>query len=139
MSIWIEFKVRTKIEELLKHDAEKYKKHHLGHPYMSAYQIALGLKEKYPEVFKAVNMPLGGKNTDKRYSFSQYIGRELSQHILAGEMPNIEGGFLSNTFIDNIEFSNREDGISSSLIGGNSPLSIFRWKGETPKDFSIDR
>jgi hypothetical protein len=45
-------------------------------------------------------------------------------------MPNIEGGVLSNTYIDKIEFSNEEDEIRSSLIGGNSPLSIFRWKGD---------
>jgi hypothetical protein len=46
---------------------------------MSAYQIALALKKAYPAIFAAVNMPLGGKDTNKHSSFSQYIGRQLSQ------------------------------------------------------------
>ena len=138
MSIWQDYKLAQKIEEILRKDAGRYKPHHLGHPYMSAYQIALALKEAYPEIFKAIHMPLGGKDTKKHSSFSQYVGRQLSQHIKAGEMPNIEGGFLSITYIDKIEFSNGGDEIRSSVIGGNYPLSIFRWKGDAPKDFSID-
>jgi len=130
MSVWQDFGLAQKVEEILRKDAERYKPHHLGHPYMSAYQIALALKKAHPKVFAAINMPLGGKDTKKHSSFSQYVGRQLSQHILAGEMPIIEGGFLSNTYIDKIEFSNGADEIRSSVIGGNNPLSIFRWKGK---------
>lgn len=130
MSIWQEYKFAQKIEDILRKDADRYKPHHLGHPYMSAYQIALALKKSHPTIFTVINMPLGGKDTIKHSSFSQYIGRELSKHILAGEISAIEGGFLSNTYIDKIEFSNGADEIRSSVIGGNNPLSIFRWKGE---------
>mgnify|MGYP007064294134 CR=1 FL=1 len=51
MSVWQDFGLAQKIEEILRKDAERYKPHHLGHPYMSAYQIALALKKAHPKVF----------------------------------------------------------------------------------------
>lgn len=71
MSFWQDYKLAQKIEEILRKESEKYNEHHQGNPYMSAYQIALELKEAYPEILNRINMPLGGKDTNKRYSFSQ--------------------------------------------------------------------
>jgi len=129
VSIWQDYHLFEKIEFILCEDAEYYGSNHMGFPFMSAYQLAISLAEKYPDILKALGMPLGGSETGQRNSFSQYVARELSKHIHSGEITSIEGGFLSNTHLKDIQFEFDDQVIHSSLTGTKYTLSLFRWIG----------
>jgi len=101
MSKWEEYQIAEKILQIL--DVESIPEgHHLGRPFMTPYQIAIAFKERYPDDFKKMGMPLGGKGTGQHTSFSQYIARQLSRCINNKTLSDsIEGGFLTMDFYQN--------------------------------------
>jgi len=125
--MWEEFQIAEKILEIL--DVESIPAgHHLGRPFMTPYQIAIAFKRNYPDTFKAIGLPVGGKGTKRHTSLSQYLGREISGHIneapLSGQ---IEGGFLYNGFLLDLRFLDGDREIVSSSEHSYN-LSIFRIK-----------
>ena len=63
------------------------------------------------------------------FSFSSYLARQLSQRIRDGLIPNVEGEFLSNRQLRDIEFTDGEDLVVSSLTDSQYDLSMFRYAG----------
>ena len=129
MSDWNDHKIFEKLELILRIDANSYEPHHMGFPYMSAYQLAISFVQEYPQIFANLGMPLGGEGIGQHTSFSQYIARELSRRIHTGEITTIEGGFFSNTHLKELSFDNEGEIIHSSLTGTKFTLSLFRWIG----------
>ena len=82
--------------------------HHLGRPFMSAYQIAIRFQEKYPKHPLAKKLTVGGVGTGEHKSLAQRIARFLSQAIKNGETMDIEGGFLSHDQIETLSFCHKE-------------------------------
>jgi len=100
------------IEQILKTVKPYENGHHMGLPFMSAYQIAIELSEKYPEL---VNTP---------QALPMRVARTLSQAIKNGHCQNIEGGFISHSHINDMSFKN---GYAITHPDGHS---IFRYKGK---------
>ena len=99
-----------------------------GQPYLTAYQSVIEFEKRYPREFKQLKLPAGGAGTGKRNSLAQYIAGQLSRNIKAKRITHIEGGFLSNLHLHDINFE--KDGtdtlIHSSLTNTNFTLSMFR-------------
>jgi hypothetical protein len=55
MSVWADHEVENKVLAILSdvHLVNDY--HHFGRPYMTAYQLAINLDARYPEVKTALN------------------------------------------------------------------------------------
>ena len=99
-------------------DCEEYEPgHHLGRPFMSAYQIAIRFAEEHPDHALVETLPLGGEGTGSHQSLVQRIARFLSQAIRDGRAEHIEGGFISHDCIEDFSF-NSEDGIVRVSIQG---------------------
>lgn len=105
--------------------------HHFGHPYLTAYQLAIKIDSAHPAIGTSLGVSVGGSGIGVRTSLAQYLGRELSKRIRrAGETGNyfpVEGAFLSNEHLTGLSYI-RADGsdLISSLTGTGFDLSLFR-------------
>lgn len=139
MPKWEEFGIEQKVQGIL--DQQKYgiPNHHLGRPFLSAYQIAIEFALQFPEEFRRLDMPIGGKDLGEHHSFAQYLGRELSR-ISRDPKSTIQGGFLSNTRLKDIQFDSGTKVIHSSLTGSQFDLSLFRsTRPIRPQDIALDK
>lgn len=107
------------------HRAEE---HHLRHDFMTPYQIALALDEQLKQeghagVETLFGLKIGGKGTGENQSVAQQIGWHLSR-LCRNKQPNLEGGFLSDEYLNHLEF---DRGIVSSRTGSGEGVSLFRW------------
>ena len=100
--------------------------HHLGRPFMSAYQIAIRFAEKHPNHDLVRTLPLGGKGTGTHQSLAQRIARFLSQAIQDETAGNIEGGFISHDCVDYFSFRHGDDRVRVSTLTTAHAHSIFR-------------
>lgn len=100
--------------------------HHFGRPFVPVYQLAILFKQRYPDEYNSFGRPLGGRGTGEQFSFTSYLAGQLSQRIGCGEITNIEAGFLSNARLQEIEFNDNGETITSSLTGSQFDLSMFR-------------
>ena len=125
MTIWEQYNLEDRILNVLdvtySHDPE----HHFGRPFLTPYQIAICFRERFPDDFDTIGMPLGGRDIGQHNSFSQYIARELSRRINDGSISNIEGGFLLDNHIVELIFNDGGEEVRSSSIN-NFDLSMFR-------------
>ncbi len=124
MSNWRNFDFRNRLCAILASVAPSNPNHHLGAPFLTAYQIAIEFNERHPADVEKLGLHVGGKGTGVHASLAQYIARELSQSILRGELPDIEGAFLSSHRVVSLAFTND---VESSAEGG-AVLSMFRLK-----------
>jgi len=126
MTKWEKLQMEYRIQDILNNQEYHKSDHHLGRPFLSAYQIAIEYAQRYRTDFNSLGMQIGGKGIGKNSSFSQYIGRELSRRLEKQTLPDIQGGFFSNSHLNDIEFSSIDGHIHSSATKGKSPISIFR-------------
>lgn len=101
-----------KITKILSETKPYKTEHHMGLPFLSAYQIAIELERQFPSEIKNIN------------NLPSFIARTLSQSIQNGECENIEGGFISHQNIKNLNFSNGYE------ITDQPAHSIFRYIGQ---------
>ena len=125
---WDRHDLDRKVTEVLA-DVPPGQNDHLGRPFLTAYQLAILFKERFPNVFQQFGYPLGGEGVGEHTSFAQYLAKQLSGKVKDETLPNVEGGFLSNERVVRIEFTNAGQPVVSPLTGGGSPLSMFRYKG----------
>ena len=121
----LEGKVVLVLEETTYHEPD----HHFGRPFLAAYQLAILLKDRFPETFQNLGHPLGGKGSGVPYSFTSYLAGQLSRKINNGEITNVEGGFLSNRQLLEIRFSDEGESVVSSSTDSQYDLSMFRYIG----------
>ena len=100
--------------------------HHLGQPFMSAYQIAIRFAEAYPDHRLVRSLPLGGEDIGANDSVAKRIAHFLSQAIRHGTAGNIEGGFISHDNVDDFSFSHPDGRIRVSTLRSHQAHSIFR-------------
>jgi hypothetical protein len=107
MSNWQTYQLAEKITAILAEVPDYAQGHHLGRPFLTAYQIAIALAHRYPDVVASLGYPIGGAGTGQHNSLAQYIAQRLSAEIKAGHLPDVEGGFLSNQYLDDIVIGHR--------------------------------
>jgi hypothetical protein len=120
--------VSEKVVDVLEKVTAAPHDHHLGRPYVTAYQLAITLDSRYPEVARELRVEIGGADIGRHTSLAQYLARELSRRIAReGDAGPIEGAFLSSDHIAALEFVDAGGGRhTSSLTGTGFPLSMFR-------------
>lgn len=127
VSRWDELEMETKILDILdvwSHAPE----HHFGRPFLTPYQIAIMFREKYPEDFAFIGLPVGGKEIGQRNSLAQYIAAELSRCIIAESITSIEGCFLHRANLHALQYE--MDGVTiTSSTEQVCDLSMYRIKG----------
>jgi hypothetical protein len=127
VSIWSEREVENKVTDILR-ETPYQEAHHFGRPYLSAYQLAIAVDRRWPEVRTALgNPPVGGLGIGRRNSLAQYLARELSRRIKSGDLTTVEGAFLADEDLVELVYV-ESDGrrITSSLTGSGYDLSLFR-------------
>ncbi|WP_433260549.1 hypothetical protein ACQPZF_24420 [Actinosynnema sp. CS-041913] len=129
MSVWSRHGVLEKVRDALAAvTIVNPNGHHLGRPFMTAYQLAIKLDEAHPEVARALGVEIGGSGIGSHNSLAQYLAHELSRGIKeAGGSYPIEGAFLSNdhvTALNYVTSDGRE--ISSSATGSGLDVTLFR-------------
>ena len=104
----------NELRQILKDCPERKRDHHLGRPFMSAYQIAIRFAETHqlPQVTTR--------------ELARRIARFLSAAVKREE-PGIEGGFLSHEFIGSGPWFVDSKGQGIRPTSRNSEHSIFRW------------
>lgn len=123
MSMWDDCHVGEAVLEVLRAVRDTSRDHHLGVPFLTAYQIAIEVNLRNPMLLAPREKPIGGAGTGVHHSLAQYLGRELSQRC--NDM-GIEGAFLSNQHIEALEFTGGDPNVRSSVLGDAGTISMFR-------------
>lgn len=97
--------------------------HHMGRPFMSAYQIAIQYAALHPDH----PLPVGGAGVGVHQSLAQRIARFLSMAIKNKAYPGLEGGFISHDQLKSMSFEDLAGNpiIVSTLDSGNAH-AVFR-------------
>ena len=95
-------------------------------PYLTAYQLAIELDARHPEVARVLGYQIGGAGTSEDGSLAQYIARELSARIRDNTLPEVEGAFLSGAYVKRMLFQGPGQEVESSRLGIDGDLSMFR-------------
>ena len=103
--------------------------HHLGRPFMSAYQIAIRFSEAHPQHPLVKKLNVGGQGMGPDQSLANRIARFLSAAIKHGRAKDIEGGFISHDLIGDLWFDNHGRKVQVSGLS-NAGHSIFRLGAE---------
>jgi hypothetical protein len=120
-SDWTKYNFEAEIRKILQNKYHKPDpKHHLGRPFMTAYQIAIELNNNNPSIAQALGLKIGGKGIDEKHSLSQYIANQLSTRIKSGQITDIEGAFIALDDINKLEFENNIE------PSNDNDISIFR-------------
>lgn len=128
MSRWIEWEMEHKIREVLADvENDRGSDHHFGRPLYTAMQIAIGICRRYPGFLEETGMELGGEGTGDQETLARYIARELSKKINEERITDIEGFFLANDRIREIDFIDHKGQEIESNLG--SDIALFRLKG----------
>lgn len=123
MNYWDEFQIESKIMQILD-TPPRNQSHHFERPFYTAYQIAIEFRRHFPDEFRNLGIPVGGKNSGRHDSLAQYIARELSHRIQRGDVTNIEGAFLHHQDLLKLEYADDEQVIESSM--DKQYLSMYR-------------
>lgn len=127
MNYWQHFGIEELIKRVLREVRyQPNPQHHFRTPYFTAYQLAIGVNRLNPEIITTMGYEIGGKGTNRKVSFTQYIAKELSERIKNGQITDIEGAFISNIFVKNLTYAYSDVSIVSSLTGTDYDLSMFR-------------
>jgi len=126
MSAWDELDIQSKVEGILESFSREQHEHHLGIPFLSAYQLAILYAQEHPDDLQLLDLPVGGKDTGEWISLTKYLARELSTRIRNEEITSIEGKLLSNRQVKQLVFDNDGVLLRSSITGRNASISMFR-------------
>ncbi len=126
-SLWQKFDMERRIREVLS-DPKFDTSHRFKRPFLTPYQIAIALDDRYPNLCAELGKDFGGKDTGKHTSFVQYIAKELGTKVQRGEIADIEGAFLGNTYLNELSYrrSNGDKIVSSNT--GPEHLSLYRMR-----------
>lgn len=129
MSRWSDLDLTNVIEGILRDvHANNLSGHHFGGPYVTAYQIAIELERRSPDLVTEIGKQIGGAGIGEHNSLAQYLSNELSKNIKSdpSHFP-IEGIFMSNENVSAMIF-NRANGeaIQSSLVGTTFDIALYR-------------
>ena len=122
MSLWTELNIAEKITQILSEVPDASPEHHMGRPFLTAYQIAIEFAMRYPDETMQIGYLIDEIGVGQRNSLSQYLAQQLSINIKANRLPHIEGGFLSTQHINEVSYRTNIGVLRSSLAN----LSIFR-------------
>ncbi|MDE0053032.1 MAG: hypothetical protein OXT64_02080 [Gammaproteobacteria bacterium] len=96
--------------------------HHLGRPFLTAYQLAIAYDQCFPELRAQLGLTIGGRGSGEHQSLPQWLALNLSRSIRSGEIVDIEGSFLSDRHRADIAFIG-PDGIIRPSV---RDISAFR-------------
>ena len=125
-SFWTDNDLGRLITELLREAAAGDDAHHFGASFVTAYQVAILIKARHPDVFESFGHPIGGTGSGDPIGFAQYLAGQLSQRIDSGQMNDIEGRFLSYDNVQRLEFDDAGDTVAAAI--GNPRVSMFRYR-----------
>ncbi|MCB0486237.1 MAG: hypothetical protein KDC47_08580 [Flavobacteriaceae bacterium] len=129
MSTWSDHDLEAKVLEVLYGvPLENPLGHPFHRPFLTAYQVAICIDRRWPEVRESLGLPLGGLGIGARNSFAQYLARELSRRARAQTLSaEIEGGFLASQEVASLSFRG-DDGVdfSASFVESGYDLSMYR-------------
>ena len=127
-SFWESQNIAAKLTDVLSRVTYVEPSHHFGRPFVTAYQLAILFKERFPYEVSRLGHPVGGKDSGVKFSLTSYLAGQLSTRIKSGEITDIEGCFLSNRQLIRIEFNDGGETITSSSTDSQYDLSMFRLK-----------
>ncbi len=119
------------LRRILENVAEYDEGHHMGRPFMSAYQIAIKYAQEDRGHRLLEVLDIGGEGIQEHKSLTQQIAKFLSQYIKAAseksEPCDIQGGFLSHEDIHVLSFNGPNSPIKASTLKSKNGHSIFRY------------
>lgn len=124
-SLWDKFDMEQRIREVLS-DPKFDTTHPFKRPFLTPYQIAIALDERYPNLCAKLGKDFGGKGTGKHNSFVQYIAHRLGTRVQEGKIHEIEGAFLANTYLNELSYRHSEGQPVESSNTSTEHLSIYR-------------
>jgi hypothetical protein len=126
-SIWEDHGVVDVVLDALRDVAAPLGAHHMGRPFISAYQLAIQVERRAPQVRQALDQPLGGAGAGARNSLAQYLAKQLSDRIKRDPRGfPIEGAFISSEDVLSLNFDGPNGPVTSSLTDSGFDLSLFR-------------
>ncbi|XVV00835.1 hypothetical protein ACQPW3_25840 [Actinosynnema sp. CA-248983] len=127
-SIWTRLDVEAKVVEVLATVRSASSPRLGGRPFVTAYQLAILVDGRYPEIRNALgDVPIGGAGSGSRTSLAQYLVGQLATEIRSrGDDYRIAGATLSRAHLGELTFKvpGRDD-IRDSNAEAGYDLSLF--------------
>lgn len=123
MSHWINYSIERHVLAVLDVAQANSAHHFFGRPFLTAYQLAIGVHEREPRLPAAMSNDLGGVGVERTRSFARYLANELSKRIKADSAFPVEGRYLSAVYQQSLEYSVGGTTITSSK---QDEVSMFR-------------
>jgi hypothetical protein len=130
-SIWQRLGVESAVIEVLESVQPSASPRLGGHPFLSAYQLAILLDARYPEVRRELGgIPVGGAESGSATSLAQYLAQRLVAEINRVADYPVEGATLSRVRLGEMWFKvpGHHD-IRDSNAEAGMDLSLFRLRG----------
>jgi hypothetical protein len=127
MSVWRDLDVEQCILDVLADVTEG--DHHFGRPFLTAYQLAIEVNRRRPDIATTLEVQVGGAGIGERTSLAQYLARQLSGQIRDDHAYAVEGAFLSGSGEVELTYRGVPAGapaVTSSLTESGWPLSMVR-------------
>jgi len=67
MSQWEDFAFEERIRQILQEVTYYREDHHMGRPFLTAYQIAIEYAHQYPTDYNQIGLPIGGSGIARPY------------------------------------------------------------------------
>jgi hypothetical protein len=114
-----------KIAAILEDFASDDPGHHLGRPFVTAYQLAIEFDRRHGDIVKKLGYQVGGSGIGEHRSLAQYIALQLSQGIKTKRLADIiDGALISQRDVQSMRFST---GLESS-VNGAAGMAMYRLK-----------
>ncbi|WP_124726643.1 hypothetical protein [Staphylospora marina] len=127
MSNWEKWEMESRIREVLRKAVnDRNPDHPFGRPLSTPYQIAIGIVRLDPGFPEMSGLPIGGEGTGDQETLSKYIARELTIRIRDGRITDIEGFFLSDSWLKELDFHG--PGGEEVEVNVWNDISLFRLK-----------
>ena len=123
--MWNELNLEHHIRNILVEEAARPQSNHLGHSFLTAYQIAIIFADRHPDEFDAIGKDIGGRGIEAPHSLTQYFALELSRRIGDRSLTDIEGRNLSCRCQTTIEYRSRSG--ETVISSPKTSISMFRY------------
>ena len=129
-TIWEQYDFTGKVIEVLSRFQTQQNDRAAEPTFLTAYQLAIELKEGYAAGIDLPDWPVGGEGLGEYNSLAQYLARYLPPKVRNGEIDRIQVAYISHEHMTALGFSTRSGPpVRASTLSSEEAQTIFAYIG----------
>ena len=128
-TIWEQYNFTGKVIEILSRFPSPQNDRDDEPTFLTAYQLAIELKEGYIAGIDIPDWPVGGEGLGEHNSLAQYLARYLPPKVRNGEIDGIRVAYISHEHMNALAFSTRSGPVRATTLSSEKTQTIFAYIG----------